>query len=113
MQCRSFGMTNRQPMPLRSCTRPTVSPSPILPPWQLSNFQWFECDSAIKTELPQEKPTHSDGIEIDVAVLRERRGFSLVAHVEKVIDAMPEIRVLVTGFDLNEGDIADAIGRGA
>jgi DNA-binding NarL/FixJ family response regulator len=56
---------------------------------------------------------HSDGIEIDVAVLRGRRGFSLAAHVEKVIDAMPGIRVLVTGFDLNEGDIADAIGRGA
>ena len=51
--------------------------------------------------------------EIDVAVLRGRRGFSLAAHVEKVIDAMPGIRVLVTGFDLNEGDIADAIGRGA
>jgi len=117
----------------------------------------FECDSAIKTELSQEKPMktkasqkpkirvgifdddplrvigfralldaerdlelkitgdseHSDGIEIDVAVLRGRRGFSLAAHVEKVIDAMPGIRVLVTGFDLNEGDIADAIGQGA
>ena len=52
-------------------------------------------------------PVDSD--EIDVAILRARRGCSLAAQIENIIVDFPQTRVLATGRGLDENDVIESI----
>jgi len=54
-----------------------------------------------------------ESVEIDVAILRERRGCSLACQLEKITDALPRTRVLATGSSLDQNDVIESIGLGA
>jgi DNA-binding NarL/FixJ family response regulator len=52
-------------------------------------------------------------VDIDVAILRERRGCSLACQLEKITAALPRTRVLATGSSLDQNDVIESIGLGA
>ena len=54
-----------------------------------------------------------ESVEIDVAILRERRGCSLACQLEKMTAALPRTRVLATGSSLDQNDVIQSIGLGA
>ena len=54
-----------------------------------------------------------ESVEIDVAILRERRGCSLTRQLEKITAALPRTRVLATGSSLDQNDVIESIGLGA
>ena len=51
--------------------------------------------------------------EVDVVVLRGRRDYNLAARVNKLTTATPGARILITGSNLDESDIVDALIAGA